>query len=309
MYPFVCSHACSTNPFNQGECFGETWLRVENKGGLAFWGSSASTYWDEDDILERRMFKAWWEDNLEMIGGMTNMGLYYLYQYYGGSGLTKYYFEAYNVLGDSSVKLWNGETNINTPPDIPEKPLGPATGEIGIEYSFTFRTTDPQNNDVFYMIYWGDEMTGWLGPFESGESIALNHTWTVIGDYTIKAKAKDTDSLESDWSEVACIHIDALPCIEIGEIAAGVGSVTAEIKNTGAGAATDVNWSIAIQGNLILLGRYSSGSFDKIMSGFAPKAKTGFVFGLGRVEILVTVGELEKTATALLIGPFILNVS
>lgn len=309
MYPFVCSHACSTNPFNQGECFGETWLRVENKGGLAFWGASASTYWDEDDILERRMFKAWWEDNLETIGGMTNMALYYLYQHYSGSGLTKYYFEAYNVLGDSSVKLWNGETNVNTPPNIPEKPLGPTSGEIGIEYSFTFRTTDAQHNDVYYMVYWGDEMTSWLGPYESGESIALNHTWVVVGDYTIKVKAKDTEDLESDWSEEASIHIDALPCIEIGEIAAGVGSVTAAIKNTGAGAATNVNWSIAIQGNLIFLGRYSSGSFEKIMPGFAPKAKTGFVFGLGSVEILVTVGELEKTATALLIGPFILNVS
>ncbi len=309
MYPFVCSHACSTNPFNQGECFGETWLRTENKGGLAFWGASASTYWDEDDILEKRMFKAWWEDNLEMIGGMTNKGLLYLYEYYGGAGLTKYYFEAYNVLGDSSVKLWNGQTNINTPPNIPEKPLGPTTGEIGVEYSFTFRTTDAQNNDVYYMVYWGDEMTGWLGPYESGASIALNHSWTVVGDYSIKVKAKDTDDLESDWSEGASIYIDALPCIEIGEIAAGVGSVTAEIKNTGAGAASNVNWSIAIQGNLILLGRYSSGSFAKIMPGFAPKAKTGFVFGVGSVEIRVTVGELEKTATALLIGPFFLRVA
>lgn len=309
MYPFVCSHSCLTNQFTVGECFGETWVRAPHKAGVAFWGATTYSYWDEDDILERRMFKAWWEDNLGTIGGMTNMALYYLYQHYGGGGMTKYYFEEYNVLGDSSVNIWNGETNINTPPDIPDKPLGPTTGEIGIEYSFTFRTTDLQNNDVYYMIYWGDEMTGWLGPYESGESIALNHTWTVVGDYTIKVKAKDTDGLESDWSEEASIYIDALPCIEIGEIAAGVGSVTAEIKNTGAGAATNVNWSIAIQGNLILLGRFSSGSFDKVMPGFAPKAKTGFVFGVGAVDILVTVGELEKTATALLIGPFFLNVA
>ncbi len=149
MYPFVTSHACSTNPFSESECFGETWLRVENKGGIAFWGASASTYWDEDDILEKRMFKAWWEDNLETIGGMTNMGLYYLYQEYGGGGMTQYYFEAYNVLGDSSVKIWRGQSNVNTPPSIPDTPVGPATGEIGIEYTFTTSTTDAQNNDVY----------------------------------------------------------------------------------------------------------------------------------------------------------------
>jgi len=52
MYPFVCSHACSTNPFDMGECFGETWLREADKGAIAFWGASASSLWDEDDILD-----------------------------------------------------------------------------------------------------------------------------------------------------------------------------------------------------------------------------------------------------------------
>ena len=110
MYPFVCSHACLTNQFTESECFGETWVRAPHKGGIAFWGATTYSYWDEDDILERSMFKAWWEDNLETIGGMTNMGLYYLYQYYSGGGMTKYYFEEYNVLGDSSVKIWRGQT-------------------------------------------------------------------------------------------------------------------------------------------------------------------------------------------------------
>ncbi len=57
MYPFVCSHACLTNQFTESECFGETWLRAPNKGGLAFWGASTYSYWDEDDILEKSMFK------------------------------------------------------------------------------------------------------------------------------------------------------------------------------------------------------------------------------------------------------------
>jgi hypothetical protein len=308
MYPFVCSHACSTNPFSESECFGETWLRVENKGGIAFWGASASTYWDEDDILEKRMFKAWWEDNLETIGGMTNMGLYYLYQEYGGGGMTQYYFEAYNVLGDSSVKIWRGESNVNTPPKTPDKPTGPATGEIGIEYTFTTSTTDAQNNDVYYMVSWGDSVSEWLGPYTSGETVSLNHTWNFVGDYSIKVKAKDSEGLESGWSEASSISIVALPRIEIGAIAGGFGMVTAQIKNVGAGDATNVPWSISLKGGLVLLGRETTGTFIKILPGFAPKAKTSFVFGFGSVDILITAGELEKTATATLIGPFLLNV-
>ncbi len=309
MYPFVCSHACSTNPFSESECFGETWLRVADKGGIAFWGASASTYWDEDDILEKRMFKAWWEDNLETIGGMTNMGLYYLYQEYGGGGMTQYYFEAYNVLGDSSVKIWRGQSNVNTPPAIPDTPVGPATGEIDIEYTFTTRTTDAQNNDVFYMVTWGDTVSDWLGPYASGETVGLPHTWAFVGDYSISVKAKDSEGLESYWSDPTSISIVAVPRIEIGNITASFGGVSAQIKNVGAGDATNVDWSISLNGKMVFLGKESTGTFTKIVPGFGPRAKTGFVFGFGRVDILVTVGDVEKTATATLLGPFFLKVA
>ena len=105
LYPFVCSHACLTNQFTVGECFGETWLRAPNKGAMVYWGSSDYTYWDEDDILERGMFSSWWDEGLELVGQMTDRALYHVYQYYGGGGNSQYYFEAYNVLGDPSVHI------------------------------------------------------------------------------------------------------------------------------------------------------------------------------------------------------------
>ncbi len=112
VYPFVCSHACLTGQFQYGECFGETWIRVEN-GALAFWGSSVTSYWDEDDILEKRMFEGFFDvqwpgedQNLTWISGMTDYAKYELWQYYGGGGTCLRYDEMYNVLGDASVDLW-----------------------------------------------------------------------------------------------------------------------------------------------------------------------------------------------------------
>jgi hypothetical protein len=106
MYPLVCSHACNTGGFQKDECFGETWLRVEDRGAAAFWGSSVSSYWDEDDILERRMFDALFDDTITWLSGMMDKAKLELWLYYGGEGLSKNYYEQYNLLGDPSMHLW-----------------------------------------------------------------------------------------------------------------------------------------------------------------------------------------------------------
>lgn len=208
MYPFVCSHACLTNQFTVSECFGETWVRASHKGGIAFWGATTYSYWDEDDILERNMFKAWWEDNIETIGGMTNMGLYYLYQYYGGGGMSKYYFEEYNVLGDSSIKIWRN--NPSNPPANPDKPTGPDHGVINKEYSFSSKTTEPDGDQIYYMWDWADgTFSEWIGPYNSGETVQASHTWTEVGTYDVKVKAKDVYEVQSGWSDPLTVSIVA----------------------------------------------------------------------------------------------------
>jgi hypothetical protein len=125
-YPLVLSHACSTNPFDLTECFGEVWVKVPNKGGIAFWGASNSSYWDQDDILERRMFDAAFAETCYTVAAMTDRALLHLAEYYGASDPdVKYYFDMYNVNGDPSVDIFTkiaGTMVVTFPTPIPMLP-------------------------------------------------------------------------------------------------------------------------------------------------------------------------------------------
>ena len=83
---------------------------------------------------------------------------------------------------------------------VPERPAitGEHIGFGGKEYDFTFISTDPDGHDILYKVDWDDgKNTGWLGPYSSGESITLNHSWNRKGEYMIKAWAKDVMGDES----------------------------------------------------------------------------------------------------------------
>jgi hypothetical protein len=106
MYPFVASHACLTGDYSQTEVFGETWVLQHNKGGIVFWGSTNLTYWDEDDVLERRAFDELFTDVSPHadVTAMTYAGLAGVESIYPSSA--RYYWEEYNLLGDPSFHLF-----------------------------------------------------------------------------------------------------------------------------------------------------------------------------------------------------------
>lgn len=109
--------------------------------------------------------------------------------------------KARDIWGSSSH--WSEPLNVtitdNTPPETPVI-TGPGEGSPGKPYLFNIVTTDPQDQNLWYFIDWGDNTTsGWLGPYISGAQIHVTHTWSTEGNYTVKAKAKDTFDAESDW--------------------------------------------------------------------------------------------------------------
>jgi hypothetical protein len=77
---------------------------------------------------------------------------------------------------------------------------GPKIGKPDKDYDYTFTTNDPENDDVWIQIDWGDgEVTDWMGPYESGETVTVSHRWTEENIYYIRARSKDFWD-ESHWS-------------------------------------------------------------------------------------------------------------
>jgi hypothetical protein len=88
----------------------------------------------------------------------------------------------------------------NNPPATPTIE-GPHSGKAGTAYDYNFCSSDPDGDDIYYCVDWGDgsgEVC--LGPFPSNTCITQSHTWTSDGTYTIKAKARDSNQAESEWA-------------------------------------------------------------------------------------------------------------
>jgi hypothetical protein len=103
-------------------------------------------------------------------------------------------WDDWTILHDTAVP--------NAPPDNPSI-NGPTRAKAGVEYEYQFYTVDPDGDDVYYKIKWGDgEETDWIGPSGSGQQILRSHNYSEMGDYTIEAKAKDHKGEESKWGSL-----------------------------------------------------------------------------------------------------------
>jgi hypothetical protein len=64
----------------------------------------------------------------------------------------------------------------NQPPTAPTI-IGPTGGGVGTEYKYTFITTDPDKDALYYYIEWGDgDFVEWIGPYNSGKEVIIGHT-------------------------------------------------------------------------------------------------------------------------------------
>ena len=131
----------------------------------------------------------------------------------------------------TSGPIWHFTTGANQPPAVPTI-SGPSSGFVCGEYEFIVSTEDPDGNDVYYWIEWGDGTnTSWLGPYTSGESVSVYKEWLAADSFIITVKAKDDAGTETTWSDPHVITV-AEGESKISRTSRSINSWIAEIMNS-----------------------------------------------------------------------------
>jgi hypothetical protein len=94
------------------------------------------------------------------------------------------------------------------PPITPVAPYGPTEWVQNLDCEFTATTTDPEGDQILYIFDWGDDtMSNWEGPYPSGDTANVYHSYTDLGTYQVKVRARDVWGAASSWSEPSTITI------------------------------------------------------------------------------------------------------
>jgi len=187
-------------------------------------------------------------------------------------------------------------------------------------------TAHPLSGDVPLVVWFTDLSTAenttvssWEWDFDDDgtiDSTDQNPSWTYheTGTFTVSLTVSDGDITDT---ETKVDYITVFPAgstiVEIGNITGGLLGVRAEILNKGTLDVTSLNWSIALDGGLVLLGKTTAGTIASLPAGDSTVIIDKPVLGFGRILITITVevpdGEpVTKTVPALLLFFFVVGI-
>jgi PKD repeat protein len=227
-----------------------------------------------------------------------------------------------DVIGDGSMEMmaggrngkvicFSGGTNatqhpVNVTADFTATPL---TGTAPLLVQFTDLSV-AENTTI----------SSWKWDFDNDGTIdsnGQNPSWTYheTGTYTVAltvsgGHVSDTETKESYVTVVPAGYT----AVEIGNITGGVLKVSAEIINKGTTNISSINWSMAVDGGLVLLGKTKSGMIASLPSDGSIVVADKPVFGFGKILIIVTVevpgaDPVTKTAAGFLFFFVVLGIT
>jgi len=207
-YFFAYSEGCMAGGFDYEDCIAEYFnVKTENGAFAVIMNARYGWFWAySTDGDSSRFSRQFWdavfgekiptiskanqdskEDNLFLINRSCMRWTYY----------------QLNLFGDPSIAF-----HISGSPNKPLILSGISRGKPGEEYKYSTNTTDPENDNIFYLFDWGDgAISDWLGPYNSGEICEISHIWNKEGSFSIRVKAKDSNGVESGWSDPLTINM------------------------------------------------------------------------------------------------------
>ena len=101
---------------------------------------------------------------------------------------------------------------VNNPPQN-SAISGPSTGDVGVSYTYTACTIDPEGDNVRYWLDWGDGSVTTTGWCPSGTEVLRSHSWSSDGGYVVRVKAQDIYGAWSGWSGLVVVIGEACPYV------------------------------------------------------------------------------------------------
>jgi hypothetical protein len=195
---------------------------------------------------------------------------------------------------------YNWDTsNIANSPDDEQFPDAVSTGGAGAGCVFTM------NGDLYYV---STENGGasWSTPAklnDGGNNVVEEYRTAFIE--TGSTVWSDTRNGNPDiFYEVT----EILPDINVQSISGGIG-VSAIIENSGTGVATNVQWSIDLEGGLIIIGRHADDTIPSLDPGASVTVRIPLVLGIGGVTIKAEANGSTKTASGTVLLILVTNVT
>lgn len=204
-YPAIISAASCSNSDTDYLNIGQAMMK---KGAVGFLGANKVAYycsgWDEPNDGDDQSLKYFFNSCITSENYTQGQAHQYALSKMYSDGLwINPYYEAFihgSLWGNPDLGMKSYVKN-----DSPAKPLtpdGPAEGKIRVEHTYSSSTTDPNNDALYYFFSWGDGFdSGWIGPYEPGESVEASHTWAEQDSYEIKVIAQDSNGTKSVWSD------------------------------------------------------------------------------------------------------------
>jgi hypothetical protein len=101
-----------------------------------------------------------------------------------------------------------GVIEVNNPPVSPINVTGPYFVEIGVEYTYTIATTDPEGDGIRYRVNWGNEtISNWSAFVASGAPVVFSNSWSSVDTYQLFVIAQDIHGLNTSWNYIFDIAV------------------------------------------------------------------------------------------------------